>query len=65
MTRMFIAPFLVLIVVLSAASLPPRATARSTLKLPATPYRYANVALPAHFTQPGEKTTTTPRSTIR
>jgi len=60
MTRIFIAPLLVLVVVLSAAALPPRPAARSTLKLPATPYRYANVALPAHFTQPGRKDDNTP-----
>ena len=62
MTRIFIAPLLVLVVVLSAAALPPRPAARSTLKLPATPYRYANVELPAHFAQPGR---TTPRPTTR
>ena len=60
MTRIFIAPLLVLVVVLSAAALPPRPAARSTLKLPATPYRYANVALPAHFTQAGRKDDNTP-----
>ena len=46
-------------VVLSAAALPPRPAAKY-LKLPATPYRYANVALPAHFTQPGRKDDNTP-----
>ena len=60
MTRIFIAPLLVLVVVLSAAALPPRPAAGSTLKLPATPYRYANVELPAHFTQPGGKDDNTP-----
>ena len=64
MTRLLIAPLLVLVVVLSAAALPPRPAARSTLELPATPYRYANVELPAHFSQPGGKTTT-PRPTTR
>ena len=59
MTRVFIAPLLVLVVVLSAAALP-RSAARSTLKLPATPYRYANVVLPEHFTQAGRKDDNTP-----
>lgn len=59
MTRLFIGPLLVLVVVLSAAALP-RATAKGTLKLPATPYRYANVELPAHFTQPGRRDDNTP-----
>ena len=60
MTRIFIAPLLVLVVVLSAAARPPRPAASGTLELPATPYRYANVALPAHFTQPGRTDDNTP-----
>ena len=55
MTRILAAPLMVLVFVLSAATLPPRPAAKSTLKLPATPYRYADVELPAHFTPPGRK----------
>jgi cytochrome c peroxidase len=51
MNRLLIGPLLVLVIVWSAAVLPARATGKSTLKLPATPYRYANVELPAHFAQ--------------
>jgi len=58
MTRILIGPLLVLVFVLSAAVLSPSAT--STLNLPATPYRYANVELPAHFTQPGRSHDNTP-----
>jgi hypothetical protein len=47
MTRVFIGPLLVLVFVLSAGALSPRPTAKSTLRLPAIPYRYANVELPA------------------
>jgi cytochrome c peroxidase len=60
MTRILIGPLLVLVVVLSAAALPPRPAAKGTLNLPATPYRYANVELPAHFTQPGRNDDNTP-----
>ena len=60
MTRILIAPLLVLLVVLSAAALPPRPTPKGTLKLPSTPYRYANVELPAHLAQPGRKDDNTP-----
>jgi cytochrome c peroxidase len=60
MTRILIGPLLVLVIVLSPAALPSRATAKSTLTLPATPYRYANVELPAHFTQAGQKDDNTP-----
>ena len=60
MTRVFIGPLLVLVVVLSAAAQPSRPTAKGTLNLPATPYRYANVELPAHFTQPGRNDDNTP-----
>jgi hypothetical protein len=60
MTHIFIGPLLVLVFVLSAGALSPRPTAKSTLKLPAIPYRYANVELPAHFTQPGRNHDNTP-----
>jgi cytochrome c peroxidase len=60
MTRIFIGPLLVLVVVLSTAAQPTRPTAKSTLKLPPTPYRYATVELPAHLTQPGGKDDNTP-----
>jgi cytochrome c peroxidase len=60
MTRILIGPLLVLVFVSSPAALPPRPTAKSNLKLPATPYRYANVALPAHFTQPARNDDNTP-----
>src|SRR5687767_14756598 len=60
MTRVFIGPLLVLVVLLGAAGLPPRPAAKGILNLPATPYRYANVELPAHFTQPGRNDDNTP-----
>ena len=65
MTRILFGPLLVLVFVLSAAVLSPsRPAAKNTLKLPATPYRYANVELPAHFTQhltqPGRNDDNTP-----
>src|SRR4029453_16133732 len=37
-----------------------RPPAKRNLTLPATPYRYANVELPAHFTQPGRTDDNTP-----
>jgi cytochrome c peroxidase len=40
---------LVALVSVASATLSERLTGEGTLKLPATPYRYANVALPAHF----------------
>jgi cytochrome c peroxidase len=58
MTQMLFGPLLVLVFVLSAAT--PSRTARKTLKLPATPYRYADVELPAHLTQPGRTHDNTP-----
>jgi cytochrome c peroxidase len=58
MTRLLYGPLLVLGCVWSAAALSP--AARSVLKLPATPYRYANVELPAHFAQPGRNYDNTP-----
>ena len=61
MTRILIGPLLVLVFVLIAAVLtPPRPVARSILNLPATPYHYANVDLPAHFTQPERSDDNTP-----
>jgi hypothetical protein len=52
MTRSLSGSFLVLVLVSSAAALSPlRPAARSILNLPAAPYRYQNVALPAHFSQ--------------
>ena len=61
MTRILFGPLLVLVFVSIAAALSPsRPAARSILNLPATPYRYANVALPAHFTQPGRNHDNTP-----
>ena len=52
MIRILIGPLLVLVFVSIAAVLTPsRPVAKSILDLPATPYRYANVTLPAHFTQ--------------
>jgi cytochrome c peroxidase len=58
MTRYVVGPLLVLVFVFGAAvsSRP----GRNTLKLPATAYRYANVALPAHFTQPFRNLDNTP-----
>jgi cytochrome c peroxidase len=51
-----------LVFVLTAAALSPSrpAAGNNTLNLPATPYRYANVELPAHFTQPGRNHDNTP-----
>ncbi len=61
MTRILFGSRMVLVVVLSAAALSPlRPAAKSPLNLPATPYRYANVELPAHFTQPGRDDNTPP-----
>jgi cytochrome c peroxidase len=60
MTRRLIGPLLVLVFVLGAAALSARLTATNTPDLPSTPYRYANVALPAHFTQPGRNHDNTP-----
>jgi cytochrome c peroxidase len=61
MIRILFGPLLVLVFVTSAAVLPPsRPAAKNILNLPARPYRYANVALPAHFTQPGRNDDNTP-----
>jgi len=62
MTRFFFGPLLVLVFVVSAAALSPaQPAAKKILKLPATPYRYAAVELPAHFTQPGRTHDNTPQ----
>src|SRR5262245_29549098 len=54
MTRTLFGPLLVLVFILDAAALSSsRPAAKNTLKLPATPYRYANVELPAYFKQAG------------
>jgi cytochrome c peroxidase len=60
MTRILIGPLCVLVLVSSPAVQPARPAAKSTLKLPVTPYRYANVELPAHFAQPGRNNDNTP-----
>jgi di-heme cytochrome c peroxidase len=60
--RFLFGPLLVLVFVLTAAALSPSrpAAGNNILNLPATPYRYANVELPAHFTQPGRNHDNTP-----
>jgi cytochrome c peroxidase len=61
MIRILFGPLLVLVFVSIASVLSPsRPAARNILNLPATPYRYANVKLPAHFTQPGRIDDNTP-----
>jgi len=61
MIRIVIGPLLVLVFLSIAAVLSPsRPAARNVLDLPSTPYRYANVTLPAHFTRPGRIDDNTP-----
>jgi cytochrome c peroxidase len=61
MTRILFGFLLLFVFVLSAAALSPsRSAPTNTLNLPATPYRYATVELPAHFTQPGRNQDNTP-----
>lgn len=61
MMRIIIRPLLIVVFVSIAAMLiPSRPAARDILSLPATPYRYANVTLPAHFTQPERSADNTP-----
>ena len=61
MARTLLGSLLVLTLVLSAAAQSASRTAtKRTLTLPVTPYRYANVELPAHFTQPGQNLDNTP-----
>ena len=64
MTRLLIGSFLVLVVALTAAALPSRTAARNLLNLPDTPYRYASVAVPAHFTPPGRTYDNTPPDNV-
>ena len=59
MARLLCGPLLVLIFVCSAAALSPPAP-KTALKLPSTPYRYANVELPAHFSQAARSFDNTP-----
>jgi cytochrome c peroxidase len=61
MTRtLLFGPLLVFVFLLNAAALSSRPAAKSKLTLPATPYRYANVELPAYFNQPGTNRDNTP-----
>jgi cytochrome c peroxidase len=61
MTCILFGPLVLLGFVLGAAALSPsRPAIGNTLNLPATPYHYANVGLPAHFTQPGRNHDNTP-----
>jgi cytochrome c peroxidase len=60
MTRYLFGPILVLVLLLSAAALSASRTTKSTLNLPATPYRYASVELPAHFRESGPNRDNTP-----
>ena len=61
MTRiLFGRPLVLLLVLIAAAVWPSRPAAKSRLKLPATPYRYANVELPAHLAPPGRHDDNTP-----
>ena len=61
MTRLLCGFLLVPVFVLNAAALSSaRIGAKSTLKLPARPYRYANVELPAHFKESGANHDNTP-----
>ena len=61
MTRNLCGFLLALVFVMNAAALSSaRIATKSTLKLPATPYRYANVELPAHFKQSAASHDNTP-----
>src|SRR5687767_9910016 len=61
MMRILFGRRLVLVFIFIAAVVSPsRPTAKNILNLPATPYRYADVKLPAHFTQPGRNPDNTP-----
>ena len=61
MIRILIGPLLVLMFVsIAAVLMPSRPAAKNILNLPATPYRYADVKLPAHFTQSGRSDDNTP-----
>ena len=60
MARILCGRLLVLVLVVCAALSASRLAAKGSLDLPVTPYRYANVQLPAHFTQPTRTTDNTP-----
>ena len=60
MIRILCGPLLVLVLLSSAALSASRAAARSILNLPAAPYRYASVELPAHFRHSGPSHDNTP-----
>ena len=61
MARILYGSLLALVLVSSAAALSFQpAAAKSILNLPATPYRYSNAELPAHFTKPGQNHDNTP-----
>jgi cytochrome c peroxidase len=61
MIHTFIGPLVVLVFVsIAAVLMPSRPAAKDILNLPATPYRYANVTLPAHFTQAAPSSDNTP-----
>ena len=61
MIRIVTGPLLVLACVSVAAVITsPQPVATSRLTLPATPYRYANVTLPAHFAHPDRRDDNTP-----
>jgi cytochrome c peroxidase len=61
MIRILFGPLLVLVFISIAPMLSQsQPAARNILNLPATPYRYADVTLPAHFTQPGPNHDNTP-----
>lgn len=51
-------PLLVFLLATLASSTWSQPAAKSALNLPAKPYRYANVALPAHFDRPGRSDNT-------
>jgi cytochrome c peroxidase len=61
MTRILFGSLFALVFVLHAVALSsPRPAAKTTLKLPATSYRYANAELPAHFQHVEENRDNTP-----
>ena len=60
MSRTFTRALLVLVLTFAAAALWPPATAQVALKLPDTPYRYAGVELPPHFSLPSGSLDNTP-----
>jgi cytochrome c peroxidase len=61
MMRILIGPLLVVVLVsIAAVLLSSQPAGTNVLNLPATPYRYANVTLPAHFAQPDRSTDNTP-----